>query len=292
MVGVECVCWVCPCRSVSPVSIAFHACCHVHEAACSFGRESRASWLARRAARHGERRACRVVDRLRYLRMCGRYTHLLTWAQLHRLLRLTSDPIDLPRRYNIAPTQEAPVVRTSPDGGRAAHLLRWGLVPSWAKDLSIGNTMINARGETLATKPAFRVAFRKRRCVVPASGFYEWKKMEGSKTKQPFYITSSDEGPLMFGGLWESWTSPEGEIVRTFTIITTTPNEMMAEIHDRMPLILDASDTDRWLDPKVEDASDLIRSFPPELMLAKPVSTLVNSPRNDVPECVQSISKQ
>lgn len=230
-------------------------------------------------------------------RMCGRFTHLLKWAQLQRLLRLTCDPIELPLRYNIAPTQQAPVVRTTPEGGRAVHLLRWGLVPSWAKDLSIGNTMINARGETLATKPAFRTAFKRRRCIVPASGFYEWKKSEGTKTKQPFYITASDESPLMFGGLWESWTlvKDEGEgvsegkpeIVRTFTIITTSPNEMMATLHDRMPLILDASDIDRWLDPKVEDASELVRPYPSELMLARPVSTLVNSPRNDVPECIQ-----
>lgn len=221
--------------------------------------------------------------------MCGRYTHLLTWAQLHRILRLTSDPIDLPVRYNIAPTQQAPVVRTTPEGGRAVHMLRWGLVPSWAEDSKIGNTMINARGETLAAKPAFRTAFKRRRCIVPASGFYEWKKCEGSKAKQPYYITASDEGPLMLGGLWESWTSPEGEIVRTFTIITTTPNAMMAEIHDRMPVVLGASAIDRWLDPSVEDVSALVRPYPVELMLAKPVSTLVNSPRNEDPACIQPV---
>ena len=219
--------------------------------------------------------------------MCGRFTHLLTWAQLHRLLRLTSDPIDLPIRYNIAPTQLAPVVRTTPEGGRAVHMLRWGLVPSWAKELAIGNSMINARGETIATKPAFRAAFKRRRCIVPASGFYEWKKCEETKAKQPFYITASDQSPLMLGGLWESWTSPDGEIIRTFTIITTTPNEMMAVIHDRMPVILDPSDIDTWLDPEVEDAGDLVRPFPAELMLASPVSTRVNSPRNDSPDCIQ-----
>lgn len=224
--------------------------------------------------------------------MCGRYTHLLTWAQLHRLLRLTSDPIDLPRRYNIAPTQLAPVARQDKHGGRSLDMLRWGLVPSWASDLKIGNTMINARGETLATKPAFRTAFKHRRCLVPASGFYEWKKPDQGKSKQPLYITASDGGPLMLAGLWESWTSPEGPMVQTYTIITTTPNEMMAEIHDRMPVIVDAADFGRWLDPNLEDASDLIRPYPAELMLARPVSTLVNSPRIDDPMCIQAIDSQ
>ncbi len=221
--------------------------------------------------------------------MCGRYTHLLTWAQLCRLLGLTSAPMDLSPRYNIAPTQLAPVARQRPDGGRSLDMLRWGLVPSWASDPKIGNTMINARGETVATKPAFRTAFKRRRCIVPASGFYEWDKVAGGKIKQPYYITASDSGPLMLAGLWESWTSPEGEIVRSYTIITTSPNEMMAKIHDRMPVILDEADFDRWLDPEREDASELIRSYPAELMLATPVSTLVNSPRNEDPSCIQPL---
>jgi putative SOS response-associated peptidase YedK len=219
--------------------------------------------------------------------MCGRYTHLLTWAQLHRLLRLTSAPIEIAARYNIAPTQLAPVVREAAVGARSLEMMRWGLVPSWANDLSIGSGMINARGETLATKPAFRGAFKRRRCIVPASGFYEWKKTEGSKSKQPFYITASDGGPLLLGGLWESWASPEGEWVLSYTIVTTGPNEVMATLHDRMPLILDGDDIDRWLDPRVEDAAGLVRSFPSELMLPVPVSTVVNSPKNDVPECIQ-----
>lgn len=224
--------------------------------------------------------------------MCGRYTHLLTWKQLHRLLALTSVPFDLTPRYNIAPTQLAPVARQDKDGRRSLDMLRWGLVPSWAGDLKIGNTMINARGETLATKPAFRAAFKRRRCIVPASGFYEWKKSEGSKTKQPFYITASDDGPLMLAGLWESWTSPDGAMIDTYTIITTAPNEMMAEMHDRMPVILDETDFDAWLDPAREDASGLIRSYPSELMRARPVSTVVNSPKNEDPVCIQPIAAQ
>ncbi|MCW5769293.1 MAG: SOS response-associated peptidase [Phycisphaeraceae bacterium] len=220
--------------------------------------------------------------------MCGRYTHLVTWSQVHQLLRLSSDPIDLPLRYNIAPTQMAPVVRQR-GGARSLEMLRWGLVPPWAKDIAIGSGMINARGETLATKPAFRAAFKRRRCLVPASGFYEWDKVSSGTKKQPSYITASDDGPLVFGGLWESWTSPEGQTIETYTIVTTAPNEMMARFHDRMPLVLDASDHDAWLDPEREDAFDLVRAYPAELMLARPVSTRVNSPRNDDASLIEPV---
>ncbi|MBX3316452.1 MAG: SOS response-associated peptidase [Phycisphaeraceae bacterium] len=220
--------------------------------------------------------------------MCGRFTQLLTWAQLRRLMRLTSPPIELPLRYNIAPTQRVPVVRHE-GGGRSLALLRWGLVPAWAKDLAIGSSMINARGETLAAKPAFRSAFKRRRCLVPASGFYEWDKVSGGKAKQPIYITASDEGPLVFGGVWESWASPDGDTVETFAIVTTAPNEMMSRFHDRMPLILDPDDHDAWLDPEREDASALVRPYPSELMLARPVSTRVNSPKNDDPSLIEPV---
>lgn len=223
--------------------------------------------------------------------MCGRYTHLYTWKQLHRLMELTTPLVDLPMRYNVAPTQRAPVVRQSRANARTLDMLRWGLVPSWAKDLAVGSSMINARGETIASKPAFRAAFKRRRCIVPISGFYEWQKLGGTR-KQPHYITASDDQPLALAGLWESWLSPEQESIETYTIVTTTPNEMMAEIHDRMPVILHAEDLDAWLDPGDEGSArvaGLIRPYPAELMLARPVSTHVNSPRHDDPSCIQTL---
>lgn len=208
---------------------------------------------------------------------------------------LTTEELGLSERYNVAPSQVAPVVRMTKDGGRGLFMLRWGLIPSWAKDTKFGYKTINARAETVATQPAFRSAFKKRRCLVPVSGFYEWKTVPGSKTKQPYYISAADEEPLVFAGLWEWWRDPadeSAEPIESFTIITTTPNELMGEIHNRMPVILSREDFGLWLDDANEGdeaVRGLLRTYPSELMMARKVSTLVNSPKNDSPECAQPI---
>lgn len=232
--------------------------------------------------------------------MCGRFTHKYTWEQLHRLLNLVSPPFEFIHRFNVAPTQSAPVVRedVSSDrgttAGRRVDLLRWGLIPTWAKDESFGAKTINARAETVATSQVFRDSFKRRRCLVPVSGFYEWRKLPGSTRKQPYYFTSSDAEPLMLAGLWSPWKSPDGPM-ETFTIITTTPNEMMAKFHDRMPVILGAEDWAAWLNPakaSEDELSGLLRPYPAELMLAHPVSTRVNSPKNDDAACIHVVEEQ
>jgi putative SOS response-associated peptidase YedK len=212
--------------------------------------------------------------------MCGRYTHLLTWRQIVRLYGLTESPPpnDFGPRYNIAPTERAPVVRER-DGNREATMLRWGLIPLWAKDKSIGYKTINARAETVATAPAFREAFTARRCLVPASGFYEWLKV--SDGKQPYLIGFKDRRPFSFAGLWESWRDhTSGERFETYTIIATAPNEVAGKIHNRMPLIIDPTDFDRWLTAATPPA-DLVRPYPADEMDAYPVSKAVNSPVKD-----------
>lgn len=243
--------------------------------------------------------------------MCGRFTYLYYWKHLHRLMELTTSPplAEIEARYNVAPTQAAPVVRATAasDGssrhrgdvtGRTLGMLRWGLVPSWAKDIKIGNSLVNARAEGIEAKPSFRSAFKRRRCIVPVSGFYEWKRLD-EKRKQPYYITSAaDDEPLAFAGLWEWWKPPEGsdtgtEPIESFTIITTTPNEMMAALHDRMPVILHPADFAAWLDPANSDSASLLsllRPYPSELMRCWPVSTRVNSPRFDDPACIEQVA--
>jgi putative SOS response-associated peptidase YedK len=185
------------------------------------------------------------------------------------------------RRYNIAPTQEAPVVRTAGDGTREAAMLRWGLVPSWAKDIKIGTKMINARSETAPEKPSFRSAFRHRRCLVPASGFFEWQGEPGHK--QPYAITVGDQPLFAFAGLWESWRSADAEVVETYTILTTDPNAAIATLHDRMPVILHPADWGEWLGGTVEQARSLLLPYAGAVTL-RPVKKLVGNSRNDVPE--------
>jgi putative SOS response-associated peptidase YedK len=221
--------------------------------------------------------------------MCGRYTHKFKWKEIHRLATLTTPPLEFPESFNVAPTQLAPVVREI-DGQRRLDLLRWGLVPFWAKDLSIGNSLINARADTAATKPAFRAAFKSRRCLVPASGFYEWQKVKGSKAKQPHYVQLASEEPMFFAGFWEKWDKegePPGGPIETYTILTTEPNTLMASIHNRMPVILEPEDFSAWLSRKTpaERLTAMLRPLPAEQMMARPVSTLVNKPRNNLPEC-------
>jgi putative SOS response-associated peptidase YedK len=187
----------------------------------------------------------------------------------------------LRKRFNIAPTQDAAVVRRTESGAREMAMLRWGLVPFWAKDLTIGTRMINARSETVQEKPSFRNAFKHRRCVVPATGFFEWKGEPGHK--QPYAITAVDQPVFAFAGLWESWKPKEGETVQTFTILTTDSNEQIAAIHDRMPVILPADRVDAWLDAPPADALSLLRPYAGPMRI-RAVGKLVGNPRNDVPE--------
>jgi putative SOS response-associated peptidase YedK len=176
-------------------------------------------------------------------------------------------------------------VRQKDGGGRELALVRWGLIPAWAKEASIGGRLINARSETVAEKPAFRSAFRKRRCLVPADGFYEWRKREGGGPKQPMLVRRRDGAPFAFAGLWEHWRGPEGE-VQTCTILTTEANAVLAPIHDRMPVILDPAAYDRWLDPARPGAEELLRPCSDGWLEAFPVSTRVNNVRNDVAELI------
>jgi len=209
-----------------------------------------------------------------------------TPEQLAELLGLANVP-DFPPRFNVAPTQQVAAVRVLTQGGdRQLELLRWGLVPFWAKDIKIGSRMINARSETVASKPAFRAAFKRRRCLVLADGFYEWRRTPDGK--QPYYITLEHGGPFAIAGLWERWDKGEEGPVETCTLLTTTPNPLVEQVHNRMPVILEPDDYDLWLDPELQDRArlePLLRAFPAEQMMAVPVSTLVNSPRNDRPDC-------
>ena len=225
--------------------------------------------------------------------MCGRYTLRVSPAELAELFAVINS-FDWSPRYNIAPTQSVAAVRAAHDSsGRELALLKWGLIPSWATDPKIGSSLINARAETVAVKPAFRSAFRKRRCLIAVDGFYEWQAIAGQKSKQPYYIAVRDVPAFAFAGLTEHWSSPEGSTLDSCTIITTMANSLMQSIHHRMPVILDPADYDRWLDPARQDPQDLLpllAPFPADQMQLVPVSTLVNSPRNESPECIVPIS--
>ena len=221
--------------------------------------------------------------------MCGRYTHRHKWADIVRLYHLTEPavaPNEFIPRYNLAPTQNGGVVREK-DGRRELVMLKWGLIPYWSKDAKIAYKTINARAETVAKAPAFRDAWRARRCLIPASGFYEWAKTSGGK--QPFLICFKDDRLFSFGGLWERWKDPQsGEQIETYTIITCLPNEVSGKIHDRMPLIIDPADYDRWLNA-AEPPADLLQPYPAEEMEARPVSKAVNTPANDEPSLIEPI---
>ena len=224
--------------------------------------------------------------------MCGRFTLTSPAETVAELFELDAVP-SLTPRYNIAPTQSVAVVRAAPDRRAPRRLseLHWGLIPSWAKDPSIGSRMINARAETVAEKPSFRSAFRRRRCLIVADGFYEWQKL-GTR-KQPHYIHMTGKKPFGFAGLWEHWEDPDGASIDSCTIITTEPNEMMAEIHNRMPVILRPSDYGLWLDPDVqtpERAQALLQAYPASEMSAYAISTYVNQPSNDTPACTEPLS--
>jgi len=222
--------------------------------------------------------------------MCGRYTLKAPVKSLVDLFQLALAP-ELPFRYNIAPTQLVPAVRISADHKtRELAMFRWGLIPSWAKDAKIGNQLINARSETVAEKPAFRSAFRKRRCLMPADGFYEWKK-EGTK-KQPFYVHLKSGGPFAFAALWEDWTDEKGKRIQSCTILTTEANSVLKPLHDRMPIILHPDHHERWLDPAIQKSEEIVpilQPIPGKELAMHPVSTLVNNPRNEKPECLEPV---
>lgn len=236
--------------------------------------------------------------------MCGRYTLLAEANELAAEFGV-SDVSGLAPRYNIAPTQNVPVVRlyglapassmsvvrqSETGNSRRLDVLQWGLIPHWAKDAKFGYKTINARAETVATQPAFRDAFRKRRCIVPANGFFEWQKlMEGRKeVKQPFYFRRGDGKPMGLAGLWDRWTGPDGKVIESFTIITTEANDLVRPLHNRMPVILRSENYDTWLNPdtKAEQLQSLLVPCPPEWLIAGPVSKQVNNARNDDPSCI------
>ena len=223
--------------------------------------------------------------------MCGRFSQTATPDVIADQFEVNEPPLFKPR-YNIAPSQQVATIRLNPEAAkRECVMLRWVLIPSWAKDPKIGNQCINAKGETVAEKPSFRAAFKKRRCLVIADGFYEWQ-LQG-KQKQPMWIGLKSKRPFAFAGLWEHWTPAEGEPIESCTIITTEPNKLMQNIHNRMPVILTPHDYDLWLDPtmqQVETVKPLLRPFTSEELVAYPVSTLVNNPRHDAPQCLEPVA--
>ena len=223
--------------------------------------------------------------------MCGRFTLTQDQDAFDERFSFKGPDLGWMPSYNIAPTQQVVAITSDEGDQNRAELMRWGLVPFWAKDPSIGSRMINARAETLAEKPSFRNAFKKRRCLVLADGFYEWKRDAGRK--RPMRITVAREEPFAFAGLWESWGQDEGNALLTCTIITTSANGFMEPIHDRMPVILPRDAEEAWLDPETEDVgalSELLLPYPSDQMHAHEVSTLVNSPHNNSPECIAPVA--
>ncbi len=224
--------------------------------------------------------------------MCGRFVKKSTKEELRARFGFddTSQDTLFEVSYNIAPSQEHPILTVENDK-RVITAMRWGLVPYWAKDPGIGHKMINARSEGIEGKPSFKTPLRKRRCVVMADGFYEWRKAD-KKTKIPYYFRLKSQEPFGFAGLWDIWEK-DGQALKTFTIITTEPNELMQPIHSRMPVILKESDEAKWLDPEItrpEDVLPILKPYPSDDMEYFEVSTIVNSPKNDVAECIMPLS--
>lgn len=201
---------------------------------------------------------------------------------------LIKNPLsDFTPRYNIAPSQNAPVILN--ENEKSIQLLRWGLIPSWAKDPKIAYQLYNARAETIAEKPSFRNAFKKRRCLIPADGFYEWRMESDGKTKTPMRVRLKSKEPFTFAGLWETWKDPQEKESRTFTIITTEPNEVLQPIHNRMPVIMKPEDEEAWLDPQADlkHLTKILMPYSSNAMEAYAVSKLVNSPKHDSPDCIE-----
>jgi putative SOS response-associated peptidase YedK len=226
--------------------------------------------------------------------MCGRFALYSDSLTLARRFAAETPP-ELPPRYNVAPSQNIPIIREEGEVRRFA-LARWGLVPSWAKEMDTGYSTINARAETVASKPAFRSAFRRRRCLIPASGFYEWQVVPGSKTKQPWFIALKNREPLAFAGLWDRWHDPQGgDELESCTIIVTDANDLMKPIHDRMPVILSSQDWATWLATETTDAQtlqNLLKPYPAADMTAWPVSLMVNNARHDAAACIEPLAKR
>jgi putative SOS response-associated peptidase YedK len=226
--------------------------------------------------------------------MCGRFVSATPPDQVAAYFGAEAPEALLEPSYNVAPTTDIYAVLSD---GTTRHVdaFHWGLVPRWAKDPKIGSKMINARAETVAEKNAYKAALKKRRCIIPADGFYEWQKVAGQKAKQPFFIHRPDGEPYAFAGLWETWKGPDGkgdEVLRSCTIITTTPNSEMAKIHDRMPVILPPEAWDTWLDRDNEDLEllgKLLVPAPPQLIVLRPISTAVNNVRNNSPELMDEV---
>ena len=227
--------------------------------------------------------------------MCGRYRLTAKERWLSDYFNLDPEDVDWAARWNVAPTQEVATIRQDrKEPKRIFALMRWGLIPYWAKDASIANKTINAVSETAAEKPVFREAMRRRRCLIPADGFYEWKRL-GPKLKQTYNIGLRDDGLFAFAGLWDRWKNAEGNPVETCTILTTEANALLADVHDRMPLILSPEDYDRWLDPGVTDpklVADLLKPYDARLMRKYPVSDYVNRADNEGPECAQEVDTE
>jgi putative SOS response-associated peptidase YedK len=224
--------------------------------------------------------------------MCGRFTLTADMNALQTTFPWLTIPEGITPRYNIAPSQPIAVVPNN--GNNVLDFFVWGLIPSWAKDPSISSRLINARSETAAEKPSFRAAFRRRRCLVLADGFYEWRYEGKGSPKTPMYIKLNSGKPFAFAGLWENWFSKDGSQILSCTILTTRPNIMMENIHNRMPVILPPGTYDTWLQPgEVADTkilSNLLIPYPDSEMSAYPVSTVVNNPRNESPACVQPLA--
>ncbi|PSN20026.1 hypothetical protein C7271_04300 [filamentous cyanobacterium CCP5] len=224
--------------------------------------------------------------------MCGRYSQTRSAEAVQQSFQLATLP-EIQPRYNIAPTQPVSVVGLR-QGDRGHRLLTWGLIPSWAKDPTIGSRMINARSETVSEKPSFRAAFKRRRCLIVADGFYEWQRLGQGKTKQPYYFRLKDRQPFGFAGLWEHWSGPDGSEIQSCTILTTAPNELLEPVHNRMPVILPAADYDAWLDPTYYDPEHLqsmLRPYGAETMTGYAISTAVNNPAHDSPDCLEPLEE-
>jgi len=222
--------------------------------------------------------------------MCGRFVQDLDSGMLAAIYNLPFAP-QLAPRYNIAPSQTVVAVRQQPNGARELARLQWGLVPPWAKHPAIGHKLINARSETAHEKPSFRQALKARRCLVPASGFYEWQQQ--GREKQPYYIRRSDGAPLALAGLWESWSAPDGQPLETCTILTTRANALLRQLHERMPVLLPRERFDLWLDRRVDDVkllAELLRPAPAEPLESFPVTREINRPAYDRPDCIQPLT--
>lgn len=220
--------------------------------------------------------------------MCGRYSFAPDLKIVNEHYDITVKDGDIKNNYNCAPSQSLPVITGEKPG--ELSFFRWGLIPFWAKDRKIAYKLINARGETLSEKASFRNAFKKRRCLIPADAFYEWKKTEASKEKIPYRIFLPGQAVFSMAGIWEQWKSPEGELIYSFSIITISPNELMAEIHNRMPVILDKENEKVWLEnDDQQKLMPLIKPYPAHKMDAYRVSALVNSPRNNSMEIIKPV---